>query len=100
LIAKPRTRDEVEAILAECRASDQPQRKFAETIGIRPSTLAFWIRREKLEAAKTSAIVAVGPRPAPPRAVGFELEAFGLKLTLPRDVTVEELRRVREAWTQ
>lgn len=99
-MAKPRARDEVNVILTQCRASGQPQAKFAESIGVRKSTLAYWIRREKLEAAGSSKIVAISLRSTPPSSVGFQLEAFGLKLTLPRDVTIEELRRVRQAWSQ
>ena len=46
---KKPVRPEVRGIVAQFHASGLSQREFAEQEGVPASTLAYWIRRERLE---------------------------------------------------
>ncbi len=90
---------EVRGILAQFHASGLSQREFAKQQGVSPSTLTYWLRRERLEReiAGETALVAVAEAPSPSTGA-FVLEFDGLRIEVPRDASVEEWRRLREAW--
>ena len=100
--AKEHRRNEVRGILAQFRKSGLTQRAFAKQEGVSLSTLTYWIRRDRLEQEirDTSSLVEVAP-PAPPSPLSsgaFVLDLDGFRLEIPRDVSIEELRRLKEAW--
>ena len=95
---KARTQ-EVRGILAQFHASALSQREFAKQEGVALSTLTYWLRRERLEReiAGSTALVAVAEAPSPSGG-SFILGVGELRIEVPRDVSVEEWQRLREAW--
>ena len=89
---------EVRGILAQFHASGLTQCGFAKQEGVSLSTLTYWLRRERLEReiAGETALVAIAE--TPPSTGAFVLEFDGLRIEVPRDASVEEWRRLREAW--
>ncbi len=100
---KRRGREEVRGILAEYRSSGLTRREFAEREGVQFNTLAYWLRRERFEQEGVdegeceTALVAV-EEAGPADAVYFAIQLDGLRIEIPRDVSAEEWRRLREAW--
>lgn len=92
-------RNDVRGILAQLEASGLSQREFGEREGIPSSTLAYWIRRERVEreARGETALVAVSTPTSGGDSV-FAVEFDGVRIEVPRNATVEEWRRLREAW--
>lgn len=88
-----------QGILAQFHASGLSQREFAEQQGVPGSTLAYWIRRERLEAELKgeTALVAVTEEPAA-EGQAFIVSHGELRIEVPRDASVEDWRRLREAW--
>ena len=91
-------------LLAELEESGVTQREFAEQLGVSLSTLTFWLRKERLEqkAAEIGGTQLV--RVDPPKSVSSTSEVFAVKfgdicIEVPRDVTTEEWKRLREVWT-
>ena len=98
---RSKRRKRARGILAQFKKSGLSQREFAEQEGVSLSTLSYWLRRERLEKELRgeTALVAVAPTPVIEVRPGlFVLELGGLRLEVPRDVTIEEWRRIREAW--
>ena len=95
---KAERRQQARGILEQFKASGLSQREFAEREGVSASTLAYWLRRERLEAEiqGETALVAVSS-PSPSEA-GFVLEIGEVRIELPRDTSVEEWCRLREGW--
>lgn len=87
-------------ILAQFHASGLTQRVFAEQEGVPLSTLTYWLRRERLErkiAGETALVaVAVGPEAS---VTGFVVEFGEFRIEVPRNASVEEWQRLRQAWT-
>jgi len=97
-VPKRHTRAQVRAIVERFHRSGLSQRAFAEQIDLSKNTLAFWIARERREADTSGALVAItGPQTL--GAEFFELEVAGAVIRVPRDVTAEEWRTLREAWS-
>jgi len=76
---------EKEALLAACKTSGMTQRAFAQREGINYFTLATWLRKKRLDAAKASAsrpqrFLELRP---PPTSSGF-----GLEVVLPSGLVV------------
>ena len=94
---KKRSRAQARAIIERFERSGLSQRAFAEQLGLSKNTLAFWIARERSESSSTGALVPI-TTPSPSGADAFELEIEGAVLRVPRDVTVDEWRTIREAW--
>ena len=92
-------KQEVKSILAQFHASGLSQREFAHQKGVAVSTLSTWLRRERLEreVAGETALVAVAETTSG-RPDFFAIELGELRIEVPRDVSVEEWRRLREAW--
>ena len=90
---------ESRGVLVQFHASGLSQRQFAEQEGVPLSTLVYWLRRERLEReiAGETALVAVTEE-AVPSATGFIVEFGGFRIEVPRDASVEEWQRLREAW--
>ena len=90
---------EASGVLAQFHASGLNQREFAEQEGVPLSTLTYWLRRERLEReiAGETALVAVAEEPTS-LVTGFVLEFGDLRIEVPRDASVEEWQRLREAW--
>ncbi len=100
MAGKNNRRQEVRGILAQLERSGLTQREFAEREGISTSTLQYWLRRERLEReiSGETALVAVTPTsPSTLVAVGFIIECGDLRIEVPRDASVEEWQRLREA---
>ena len=97
--AKTKQRDEVRGILAQLSQSGLSQREFAIQEGVPVSTLAYWIRRERLERqlAGETALVAVTTS-TEERVEPFVLEVEGVRIEVPRDTTDSEWRNLRAAW--
>jgi hypothetical protein len=95
-----RTRREIEVILRRFRASGLSQRAFGQAHSISPNTIAFWLRRERREgnSEPSRALVAIEP-PATVEPDPFEFEVAGGRIFVPRNVTVEQWRTLREAWS-
>ena len=100
--AKEHRRNEVRGILAQFRKSGLTQRAFAKQEGVSLSTPTYWIRRDRLEQeirGTTSLVEVAPPGPSSPLSSGaFVLDLDGFRLEIPRDVSIEELRRLKEAW--
>ena len=92
--AKDERRNEVHGILAQFQKSGLTQRAFAKQEGVSLSTLTYWIRRDRLEQEikGTTSLVEVTSPPSPSSG-SFVLDLDGFRLEIPRDVSVEELRR-------
>jgi hypothetical protein len=90
---------EVRGILAQFHASGLTQREYAKQEGVPVSTLTYWLRRERLERelAGETTLVAVSEAPESGGS-GFILTHGELRIEVPRDASVEEWRRLREAW--
>jgi len=96
---KMKDRKESRGILAQFHASGLTQREFAEQQEVSLSTLTYWLRRERLEreVAGETALVAVAE--ASSSSTGDFVVGFGeVRIEVPRDVSVEEWQRLREAW--
>lgn len=93
-------KQESRGILAQFHASGLTQRQFAEEEGVPLSTLSYWIRRERLErkVAGETALVAVTKERKSAAIGGFVLEFGEFRIEVPRDASVEEWQRLREAW--
>ncbi len=85
-------------ILAQYRASGLTQRKFAKQEGVSLSTLTYWLRRERLERkiADDGALVEVAEVPSSSGS-SFILQYGEFRIEVPRDASVEEWQRLREA---
>ena len=90
---KRRSREEIARLLEEYRSSGKTQQEFSDSTGIPLSTLTLWLRKDRR--APSTALVAIQ---APPQSSGFLLRLGHAELEIPRDASVEELRRVAEAW--
>ncbi len=92
-------REEVRGILAQFRQSGLTQRRFAKQEGVTLSSLVYWLKRERLEQEISggTALVAVAES-EPARSNGFFLDFEGIRIEVPRDVTVDEWKRLRDAW--
>lgn len=103
--APERSRAEVTAILRRLERSGKSQRAFSEDEGISASTLAFWVRRERLEGRDEpqdaplgrTTLVALAGEPVR-SSDSFEVELGDVVIRLPRDVSAREWRRLRKAW--
>lgn len=86
-------------VVAQFHACGLSQREFAEQEGVPPSTLAYWLRRDRLEReiGGDTALVAVTKEPRS-SATGFTLEFGEFRIEVPRDASVEDWQRLREAW--
>ena len=86
-------------ILAQYRSSGLTQREFADREGVPLSTLTYWHRRERLErkVAGETTLVAIAEEPKI-SVTGFILEIGEFRIEVPRDTSVEEWQRLREAW--
>jgi transcriptional regulator with XRE-family HTH domain len=91
-------RQRARGILAQFKESGLSQREFAAQEGVSASTLAYWIRRERLEQEIRGETALVAVSTASPSAMGFVIEIGEVRIELPRDTTVEEWSRLREAW--
>ncbi len=92
-------KQESRGIVAQFHASGLTQRRFAEQEGVPLSTLTYWIRRDRLErkVSGDTALVAVAEESGMSGTV-FILELEGIRIEVPRDASVEEWQRLREAW--
>jgi hypothetical protein len=98
---KFRGQSEVRGILAQFRASGLTQRAFAKQEGVSLSSLSYWLHKERLEQelGGDTALVAVTEEPSTTVSTdGFVLELGELRIEVPRNVTAEEWRRLRDAW--
>ena len=97
---KKHGKKESRGILAQFHASGLTQRQFAEQEGVPLSTLSYWIRRDRLERkiSGDTTLVAVAEESGT-SGTTFILEFEGIRMEVPRDVSVEEWQRLREAWT-
>ena len=89
---------EARGILAQFRASGLTQREFAEQQGVSASTLAYWIRRERLEKKLQGETTLVAVTEDSDDTQVFIVTRGDLRIEVPRDASVEEWRRLREAW--
>ena len=99
--AKEPRRKEVRGILAQFQKSGLTQRAFAEQQCVSLSTLTYWIRRDRMEQeirGTTSLVEVELPAPLSPSSRYFVVDFDGFRFEIPRDVSVEELRRLKEAW--
>jgi len=99
-LRKTFARSEIHTILAAYRSGDLSQRAFAAQNGISANTLAFWLRRDRLESKPVgeTTLVAVAPSQSlPPDVFILEAVSGGFRVEVPRDATVDEWRRLREA---
>ena len=96
-MSKQHTRAQVRAIIERFHRSGLSQRAFAEQVDLSKNTLAFWIARERREPTASSALVPIS-RPQTLVSEFFEFEVAGAVIRVPRDVTAEEWRALREAW--
>ena len=94
---KQRSRAQARAIVDRFERSGLSQRAFAEQLGLSKNTLAFWIARERRESSSSGALVPIST-PSPQVVDSFELEVDCAVLRVPRDVTADEWRTIREAW--
>ena len=94
---KKRTRAQARTIVERFHRSGLSQRAFAEQLDLSKNTLAFWIARERREPQSTALVPITAPRAQSESP--FELEVDGMLLRVPRNVTAEEWRAIREAWT-
>jgi len=97
-VPKRHTRAQVRAIVERFHRSGLSQRAFAEQIALSKNTLAFWIARERRETDTSGALVAISGPQQMLETEFFELEVAGAVIRVPRDVTAEEWRALREAW--
>lgn len=95
---KSRTRAQVRAIVERFHRSGLSQRAFAEQLELSKNTLAFWIARERRESKQPSGALVPISRPEDPTSEPFELEIAGAVIRVPRDVSADEWRALREAW--
>lgn len=98
------TRKQRQSLIAQLKTSGLSQKEFAEREGVPLSTLTYWMRRERLEAklSGNTELVAVSDgssQPAPSLSMNsfFVLECGGFRVEVPRDASVEEWQRLREA---
>jgi transcriptional regulator with XRE-family HTH domain len=96
---KKSRRQEVRGILAQLEQSGLSQKEFAQREGISTSTLQYWLRRERLEReiAGETTLVAVTAAPSL-STLGFIIEFGDFRIEVPRDASVDEWQRLREAW--
>ena len=94
---KKRSRAQARALIERFERSGLSQRAFAEQLGLSKNTLAFWIARERRDSNSTGALVPIST-PSPQVVDFFELEIDSAVLRIPRDVTADEWRTIREAW--
>ncbi len=95
-------RPHVRGILAQFHASGFSQREFAEREGVSLSTLTYWLRRERLERKikvepRETALVAVAETPKVSESC-FVVEFGEFRIEVPRDASLEEWQRLRQAW--
>ena len=96
-----RKRNEVRGILAQLEASGLSQREFAEREGISASTLAYWIRREKVEnklRQDSELVEVVAPAASEDNSATFTAIFGEVRIEIPRDATAEEWQLLREVW--
>lgn len=94
-------RNEVRGILAQLESSGLSQREFAEREGISTSTLAYWIRREKLESKlrqETELVEVAAPEAPEDHSTTFTAIFGEVRIEIPRDATAEEWQLLREVW--
>ena len=98
------SRKQRQSLIAQMKSSGLSQREFAEREGVPLSTLTYWMRRERLEKelAGDTELVAVTEEPASTATTVsmdscFILECGGCRVEVPRDASVEEWQRLREA---
>jgi len=82
------------------KESGLSQRQFAKQEGVPASTLAYWLRRDELEEEICGETTLVAVSAASESTSGFVINVEGVCIELPRDTTVEEWRRLREAWAE
>ena len=89
-----RSTDEVRALIAEYRSSGETQKQFSTRTGTPLSTLSLWLRKHR--ESSSTALVAI----APTTGAGdpLVLHVGNARLEIPRDVTTDELLRIRNAW--
>jgi len=92
------TRAQVRTIVQRFQRSGLSQRAFAEQLDLSKNTLAFWIGRERRESKQPSSALVPISRPEDPSGEPFELEVAGAVIRVPRDVSADEWRALREAW--
>ena len=87
------------SVEAQLQESGLTQRQFAEREGVPLSTLTYWLRRERLErqSREEPTLVAVAELPISPPS-SFVVVHGGLRIEVPRDASVEEWARLRQAW--
>lgn len=97
--SKESKRKAARGIIAQFRGSGLSQRQFARQEGVSLSTLAYWIRRERLEEELNgeTELVAVS-EPSTSSVDNFVVEFGEFRIEVPRNASVEEWQRLREAW--
>ena len=65
-MARPRTAAQMTRLVAQWRASGEPQARFARRHGVRPWTLWYWSRKPAPASTPTFVPVQLAPPPDPP----------------------------------
>jgi transposase-like protein len=89
-----RSADEVHALIAEYRSSGETQKQFSARTGVPLSTLGVWLRKDR--ESSSTALVAIAPTSGSD--APLVLHVGDARLEIPRDVTPDELLRIRTAW--
>ncbi len=98
MATKKNRQEEARGILAQFHASGLTQREFAKQQGVPGSTLTYWIRRERLEREISGETALVAVSEAPTGSVtNFILRYGEFRIEVPRDASIEEWQRLREA---
>jgi len=103
-MARGTTAARMTRLVAQWRASDEPQARFARRHGVRPWTLWYWSRkledasRSRSTSPRTFVPVEVVPDAPPRMATAIEVVLVsGERLTIPAGVSRDQLRAVLAA---
>lgn len=100
MAGRRRSADEVRELIEDYRSSGETQKQFSARTGIPTSTLGLWLRRDRER--PSTALVAIAPTAdsavLPDSASPLVLHIGNARLEIPRDLTPEELSRIRKAF--
>jgi transposase-like protein len=86
-MARPRTAAQMTRLVAQWRASGEPQARFARRHGVRPWTLWYWSRKTAAPPAPPT-FVPVQVTPAPERRAPIEVVLpDGIRVVAPADTS-------------